>query len=82
MYLNTTKDFNLVIDSMSPPVLICYTYADCESDTSTRSSIVEMSFFLRTTPFPGFRKDRSVLLSLSAKQSTLQQPKQHKKFSG
>ncbi|GFU26800.1 hypothetical protein NPIL_240801 [Nephila pilipes] len=28
MYLNTTKYFNLVINSMSPPVFICYTDAD------------------------------------------------------
>ncbi|GFS48840.1 hypothetical protein NPIL_159691 [Nephila pilipes] len=51
MDLSTTKDFDLIINIMCPPVLTCYTDSDWASDTSTRSSTRGTVFLIEKNPF-------------------------------
>ncbi|GFS33096.1 retrovirus-related Pol polyprotein from transposon TNT 1-94 [Nephila pilipes] len=68
MYLNTTKDFNLVIKSISPPFLTCTTDVDWTSDTSTRSSTSGNVFLIGSNHISWFSK-RQNCIALSSCES-------------
>ncbi|GFT03900.1 hypothetical protein NPIL_13731 [Nephila pilipes] len=65
MYLNTTNDFNLITNSMSPSVLSRYTDADWARDSYTRSSTSAHVFLIGNNPISWF-SERQKFIALSS----------------